>query len=756
MDKLNNNEKQIINKRIFHNSSTPLLFENTNSIKNQLIISNANAINKKAKFKPKLSPLITSNLKSLNRITRNKNILSINPFIKNAFLISSNTNNKNSSVDEQKSLISSGELANEDANYMMNKYFYPDRDELHEKQNKINEEIDINKIMTFYSKIKYNKEKEEIKKIINRQKKEIIFTNNEDEDDNYNMNYNKNKNKINPSSSAKSIFKKNIKIDSYDTINSPKNNYKNNFIRLDVSKKIYHSPLHSLDTMKKNKLIYDIILKNYNNNRIKSYKRLEHKLEPLLKLKLNLDNKKQNNIKILPFIPKMEETNYIITNHEEEDKNKNHKYNKIKINKKEEIDFSKINHRIKEKYLLYNKIQYPNKNFPESRSQFIFVQEGKEFILHGGYNVSRKYNLWKFIPSQKSWESIEPLGIKSEIRYAHSGVLRFRNLYIFGGKNFKGTNFADLEVFSLDKKSWIFPKLETNKLITLRRNHIACGVGNTMFVHGGINEDNKYLDDMFILNYKPLKWEDLDISNKIKLPPLAHHSCCLVVSEMIINSSKFNIYNCPNIGKSRLINNIKEKGIYIFGGKMSDDGPINNNLFVLKIGKKPLEWTILNTFGSPPCPRYDNSINFYERGNMLVIHGGRTNKNKRELALNDTFILDLYSYNWIEVEYFNREYKVPPRFYHQAIIFKGELYIFGGLNENEYIGSEMLVLDLNSNAKCEKEKNIFLFKMNHSNKMANKNMIGNKEENKKENSKIKYNKNINNEMPNKLKRIKII
>ena len=519
--------------------------------------------------------------------------------------------------------------------------------------------------------------------------------------------------------------------------------------------------MHSLDTIKKNKLIYDYIIKNYNNNRIKSYKRLEHKLEPLLKLQLNLDNKKQNNIKVLPFIPKNEESNYVITNQDEEDKNKKSKNNSgIKSHIKEEIiiDFSKINHRTNGKYLLYNKIQYPNKNFPESRSEFIFVQEGKEFILHGGYNVSRKYNLWKFIPIQKSWESIEPIGIKSEIRYSHTGVLRFRNLYIFGGKNFKGTGFADLEVFNLDKKCWIFPKLETNKLIPLRRYHIACGVGNTMFVHGGINEENKYLDDMYILNYKPLAWEDIDINNKIKLPPLAHHSCCLVVSEMILNSSKFNIYNCPNISKSRYVNNIKEKGIYIFGGKMSDDGPINNNLFVIKIGKKPLEWTMLNTFGTPPRPRFDNSLNFYERGNLLIVHGGRTIKNRRAIALNDTFILDLQSYNWIEVEYFNREYKVPPRFYHQAIIFKGELFIFGGLNENEYIGSEMLVLDLNSNAKCERDKNIFLFKMNHLNKIGNKNIIESKEEeNKKENSKKKSNTNINNnEITNKIKRIKII
>ena len=88
-------------------------------------------------------------------------------------------------------------------------------------------------------------------------------------------------------------------------------------------------------------------------------------------------------------------------------------------------------------------------------------------------------------------------------------------LYIFGGKNFRGISFADLEIFNLDKKNWIFPKLESNKLIPLRRNHIACGVGNTMFVHGGINEENKYLDNQYILNNKHLKWDDVDINDSI-------------------------------------------------------------------------------------------------------------------------------------------------------------------------------------------------------------------------------------------------
>ena len=391
-------------------------------------------------------------------------------------------------------------------------------------------------------------------------------------------------------------------------------------------------------------------------------------------------------------------------------------------------------------------MQYPNKNFPESRSEFIFAQEGKLFILHGGYNVSRKYNLWKFNPFQNSWNSIEPIENKSEIRSAHTGVLHFRNLYIFGGINFRGTNFADLEIFNLDKKNWIFPKLEANIHVPLRRNHVSCGVGNIMFIHGGINEENKYLDDFYALNYKTLKWEYIDISydNKIKVPSLAHHSCCLVASDIVLKNSKFTLYNYPNIGRSRNTNNIKEKGIYIFGGKISNEGPINNNLYVLKIGNKPLEWEIINTYGNQPCPRYDTSLNFYERGNILIVHGGRKFNNEKEYGLNDTFILDLSSFNWVEVEYFNKNCKVPPRYFHQAIIIKGELFIFGGINENEYIGSEMLILDLNSNSKCIKEKNAMLFKTNKQNDLPNRNNNIDNQKNNKSNEKI-----------NKLKRIKI-
>ena len=733
------NEKRLINKRLFHNISSPLLFEQSNNKLNRKFI--ANNINKNFIFKKKLSPLVTSNIKLLNIIRNNKKItLNHHYFLNNSL----NLNKKNEQSKEgKKTLRLRGELANANANNIMNKYFFPDDEESHEQCNKFNEEIDINKIMSFYSRVKYKKEKLEIQKIIKNQKNELLFNDHNDHDIDYYDNYYSDRNKAVSSLSPKLILNKNIHIDSSGSLSNlmkkkEKNN--NNYIKLDISKKIYHSPIHSLDTVKKNKILHDYVMNNYKNNTIKSFRGLENKLNPLLHLKFNVGSKIGKRIKVLPFIPKLIDTNYNITNKDDDepnDKNNSEKeYNNRDEHKKEliAINLSKLlGYKNNEKYLLKNKIQYPRLNFPESRSEFVFVQEGKEFILHGGYNVSRKYNLWKFNPVQKSWISIEPIGIKSEIRYAHTGVLHYRNLYIFGGKNFKGTTFADIEIFNLDKKCWIFPRLESSIRIPLRRNHVACGVGNAMFVHGGISEENKYLDDQYILSYKPLRWNDLDISSKIKVPSLAHHSCCLVIPELIKFNSKFNIYNIPELGGRIGItnNNIKEIGIYIFGGISSQDGPINNNLYALRIGRKPLEWTIIRTEGASPSGRYDTSLNFYERGNMLVIHGGRTIKGENDYILNDTFILDLYSLNWIEVEYYNKKYVIPRRYSHQAIIIKGDLYIFGGINGNKYIGSEMFILDLHSNSRCMKEKEEKDF-FDLNNKLLNDNRNVIKEEKKRE------------------------
>ena len=65
--------------------------------------------------------------------------------------------------------------------------------------------------------------------------------------------------------------------------------------------------------------------------------------------------------------------------------------------------------------------------------------------------------------------------------------------------------------------------------IPLRKNHIACSIGNHMFVHGGIDENENILNDTYLLSYKLLKWFPINYLEKFKIPYLAFHNCCLVI-----------------------------------------------------------------------------------------------------------------------------------------------------------------------------------------------------------------------------------
>ena len=52
-----------------------------------------------------------------------------------------------------------------------------------------------------------------------------------------------------------------------------------------------------------------------------------------------------------------------------------------------------------------------------------------------------------------------------------------------------------------------------------------------------------------------------------------------------------------------------------------------NDLWLLLIGKKPFEWKLISDFeGMKLPPRYFHSMNFYEEGNFLIIHGGRNDE----------------------------------------------------------------------------------------------------------------------------------
>ena len=229
-----------------------------------------------------------------------------------------------------------------------------------------------------------------------------------------------------------------------------------------------------------------------------------------------------------------------------------------------------------------------------------------------------------------------------------------------------------------------------------RRNHTAELIGSQIFIFGGINNSNEILNDSYLLNLSPLKWMTCIINKFTPGPRVYGHSTSVVIPREILKNHKFSIYSYPNLEPGKINNLIKEKGIYIFGGKTKDEGGLSNQLWILITGKKPLEWVQPQTKGKPPSPRYFHSMSFYERGNFLIIHGGRNDSMSDSCALNDTYIFDLENFEWANIILYSQlnPFKVLNRCGHQSVIFGNKLIIVGGMNNNNYLGSSLLIINL--------------------------------------------------------------
>jgi hypothetical protein len=99
-------------------------------------------------------------------------------------------------------------------------------------------------------------------------------------------------------------------------------------------------------------------------------------------------------------------------------------------------------------------------------------------------------------------------------------------------------------------------------------------------------------------------------------------------------------------------------------------------MWILKLGRKPLEWIKVNSHLAKPEPRHAHSLNYYEKGNYLILHGGRNDLSDDSFALNDTWVFELSRMEWIRVYHYSSLYKfnVFHRCSHSSIVF-GKPYI---------------------------------------------------------------------------------
>ena len=533
-------------------------------------------------------------------------------------------------------------------------------------------------------------------------------------------------------------------------------------IKFDKSE--FNNPFDSLGLILKNKTIHDKVLDSYQNRELQTYGNNIRKINKI-KGEFNLIK----NVKITNMFNFMESLknntnkNDISNNLNEEKSNE-----KREINSEDQKQFQSRGSTLIKKnhiliispdvlhkgsiYLLPGYFQ-STKRCPESREEFSLNYDpisNSIFLFSGNSSYRDSPLLWKFDLFKYIWEPIKQTNEVIDKRCGHTSIIYKSKLIIFGGRYLHNTALGDVDIYNIEQNYWEMNNYNSTIFLKLRRNHVACLVGSQMFIHGGIDEDGNYLCDSFLLSLNNNKWAKAKINNfrrNIILPKLAYHSCCLVVPYEIQIHPRFNIYKIPDIPVN---SRIKEKGIYIFGGKKGDLKEPSNKMWLLKIGKKYLDWMEIATLGKPPCPRYLFSMNFYEQENFIIIHGGKTKSLKSEQILNDTYLLDLMRFQWIKVLHGSFDQIVKPRCSHAGIIYNKRLIIFGGVNEQGFSGSNFFLIKLNT----ELNEDIFFKNKNAGNKrllLTMKTYRENKETNNGEN---KFNKNGKKEENNKSKKDK--
>lgn len=223
-------------------------------------------------------------------------------------------------------------------------------------------------------------------------------------------------------------------------------------------------------------------------------------------------------------------------------------------------------------------------------------------------------------------------------------------------------------------------------------------IGKQMLVFGGIAEDGSYIDDISVLDMTTFRWTKIYPKGS-KPSPMAFMASVLVIQpeRRKINDESFQIYKLPDVSTKSSIKKLKLEGLYIFGGISKDYKPLDE-LRVLRLGKKPLDWVKPACQGKRPLPRYSCTLNFYEELSVLILHGGQ-NSITADSVFKDTYVLDLFNFAWTEVKIFDSN--PLPRAEFSTGIVNNKLVILGGTDTINYSAMDLFTISLNFYEKLQ-------------------------------------------------------
>lgn len=337
--------------------------------------------------------------------------------------------------------------------------------------------------------------------------------------------------------------------------------------------------------------------------------------------------------------------------------------------------------------LYWHKIEI-NSWKPETRQFSTLTYSSGQLFLIGGISKIIHSQVSIYHPATKKWTKPENRG--NTPRFGHSSVEYNKKIIVFGG----GTEYSEaskvrmcisgLYEYSGGSNAW-YPLENKGIHISPRKFHAGCVVGRYFYVHGGMNNKNKLLDDSAVYDFVKAGWS-CPVFFGCDPGPRAYHTASAVVNpdqtpgnSLTLNPTKYL--------------NVKIPGIYIFAG-IKEGGEVCNDLNILELSGENPQWVYPSISGTPPQPRLNHTMLFMPTLSILLIFGGKSTPHAgQEVFLNDVHLLRVDILHWNSVKVFG---DLPcARSGHTMEAVGSRIYIFGGISKSGYCSSTFYALELN-------------------------------------------------------------
>lgn len=350
-----------------------------------------------------------------------------------------------------------------------------------------------------------------------------------------------------------------------------------------------------------------------------------------------------------------------------------------------------------------------NNNY-SPRTGHTIVSDSKFIYLFGGTDgQSRNNDLHRFDPQSKTWALISVTGSPPLSRSGSQCAIYKSSIYFFGGYTKKdGEYFNDLHTFDIESSQWEEVKCSSPEQPLQRTDHTLSIYKDSLYVFGGYDGKTRF-NDLCIFNIPSRTWT---IKQDPNYPTNRFGHSSVVCSDKLIIFGGWNghitlndvwLYSFQNDRWTEMAHNtlISPRYRHIavsIGNSMFVFGGVNKEQVrfcdTYELNVKGQYWVKVETTQNPSARTFHRATIF---DGFLYILGGYDGLRKNDmfrLYLTDSSPEDDIESNpllainpendeklcWKEIEVTGKSYSA--RTGHCAINFKGQIFVFGGTDEN--------------------------------------------------------------------------